>query len=59
MILWGYIFVMNHVTNMLLYWLPTVNLLGFALAVYVDRDMKDLVDQAEGIEKLKYNYQEL
>jgi hypothetical protein len=56
MLAWGAVFFRYNVTNPLLYWLPLSNIAGIALAHYVDRDSKDLITSAEGLEQYKYRF---
>lgn len=55
-LLWGYIFYINKVSNIALYWLPFVNVSALGLTVYIDKDMTALVTEAQGINNLKYNF---
>jgi hypothetical protein len=57
--LWCGIFAYHNVTNIDLYWLPAVNILGLMLALYIDRDAKQLLDDADRLESLKYEYKKV
>jgi hypothetical protein len=54
-VMWGVIFSTYHIENPLLFWLPTANVVGVALALYVDSDTAELVSSVAGIEQYKYS----
>lgn len=56
LIAWGVVFNNFHITNPLFYWLPLCNLAGIALAQYIDRDTRDMVSSAAGLDQYKYNF---
>lgn len=55
-VLWFYVFWLHGVTNWILFWLPLVNITAFGLTLYLDRDLKSTVHEAENLNQLKYNY---
>mmetsp|Transcript_45665 Transcript_45665/g.79845 ORF Transcript_45665/g.79845 Transcript_45665/m.79845 type:complete len:186 (-) Transcript_45665:88-645(-) len=55
LIAWGVVFHNLHITNPLFFWLPLSNIAGIALAQYIDKDTKDMISSAAGLEQYKYN----
>lgn len=56
LIAWGVVFHNLHITNPLFFWLPLSNIAGIALAHYIDKDTKDMISSAAGLEQYKYNF---
>ncbi len=56
---WMLVFYQYGVTNWLLYWLPSVNIVGSVIAVYVDRDSKSIFQQVVELENSKYNLKDV
>ena len=50
---WSYIFWKEGVTNPLLYWLPSANLISLLLAVYVDSVVNNMINEADSLNMLK------
>lgn len=53
---WALIFRQFGVSHPGLYWMPISNILGLALAHYVDYDSTDLVTSAKRLEEFKYSF---
>lgn len=51
---WSHIFWKEGVTNLLLYWLPTANLISLLIAVYVDSDVNNMITEADSLNMFKY-----
>jgi hypothetical protein len=56
---WGLLFWNHAVTNYQLFWLPSVNILGVGLVLYVDQDTAGLVIDAKKIDGLKYEFKKV
>ena len=51
---WSYIFWKEGVTNPLLYWLPSANLISLLIAIYIDSDVNSMISEADSLNLFKY-----
>mmetsp|Transcript_39382 Transcript_39382/g.50247 ORF Transcript_39382/g.50247 Transcript_39382/m.50247 type:complete len:187 (-) Transcript_39382:83-643(-) len=59
LIFWGWIFFDNSVTSFLYLWLPCGGLIIQLVAIYIDREIKDMVCEIQKLEGMKYKYKSL